>query len=82
MKYQPLDIARQFLYVREAGQNKGQRVNGIQQWCADDHGEGQSCRRISREVRPFSARARAACSDGERPCRRSHKGAAYRDRAG
>lgn len=42
MKYQPVDIARQFLFVREAGQNKGQRVNGIQQWCADDHGEGHS----------------------------------------
>lgn len=42
MKYQPLEVARQFLFVREAGQNKGQRVNGIQQWCADDHGEGQS----------------------------------------
>lgn len=42
MKYQPIDIARQFLFVREVPPNRGQRVNGIQQWCADDHGEGQS----------------------------------------
>jgi hypothetical protein len=35
MKYQPLDIARQYLFVREAqslGQNQGQRVNAIQVW--------------------------------------------------
>ncbi len=32
MKYSPTDIARQFLFVREAGQNKGQRVEAIQHW--------------------------------------------------
>jgi hypothetical protein len=32
MKYSPTDISRQFLFVREAGQNKGQRVEAIQHW--------------------------------------------------
>lgn len=32
MKYSPTDIARQFLFVREAGPNKGQRVEAIQRW--------------------------------------------------
>lgn len=32
MKYSPTDIARQYLFVREAGQNKGQRVEAIQKW--------------------------------------------------
>lgn len=30
--YSPTTIARQFLFVREAGQNKGQRVEAIQKW--------------------------------------------------
>jgi hypothetical protein len=30
--YSPTKVARQFLFVREAGQNKGQRVEAIQQW--------------------------------------------------
>ena len=32
MKYSATDIARQFLFVREAGANKGNRVEAIQQW--------------------------------------------------
>ncbi len=32
MKYSPTEIARQFLFVREAGPNKGQRVEAIQKW--------------------------------------------------
>lgn len=32
MKYSATDIARQFLFVREAGPNKGQRVEAIQHW--------------------------------------------------
>ncbi len=30
--YSPTDIARQFLFVRETPQNKGQRVEAIQRW--------------------------------------------------
>lgn len=32
MKFSPVAIARQFLYVREAGTNSGLRVNAIQRW--------------------------------------------------
>lgn len=32
MIYSPTDISRQYLFVREAGQNKGQRVEAIQHW--------------------------------------------------
>ena len=37
--YDPVAIARQFLYVREAGPNHGQRVNAIQTWCGGQDGE-------------------------------------------
>lgn len=40
-----LEIARLFDFVREAqieGQNRGQRVEAIAHWCADDLGEGLS----------------------------------------
>lgn len=39
MKYSPTDIARQFLYVREAGANAGQKVEAIQKWCGGQAGE-------------------------------------------
>jgi hypothetical protein len=45
MKYNPVEIARQFLYIREAqtlGQNQGQRVNAIQMWSGGKDGLGQS----------------------------------------
>jgi hypothetical protein len=43
MKYQPLDIARQFLFVREAGANTGQRVEAIQRWSGGQPGESWCC---------------------------------------
>lgn len=43
MKYQPLDIARQFLFVREASQNTGQRVEAIQRWCGGEKGQSWCC---------------------------------------
>lgn len=43
MKYQPVAIARQFLFVREAGKNIGQRVEAIQRWCGGDEGESWCC---------------------------------------
>lgn len=44
MKYQPIDIARQFLFVHEAaGQNTGQRVEAIQKWCGGEKGQSWCC---------------------------------------
>lgn len=42
MMLNPVEVARQFLYVREAqslGQNKGQRVEAMQRWCGGQPGE-------------------------------------------
>jgi len=43
MKYSPTDIARQYLFVREASQNKGQRVEAIQKWSGGDAGQSWCC---------------------------------------
>lgn len=37
-----LDIARLFLFVREVGQNHGQRVEAIQHWSGGDSADGTS----------------------------------------
>jgi hypothetical protein len=39
----PIKIARLFLYVREAGQNKGNRVQAIQQWGGGLPGQSWCC---------------------------------------
>lgn len=39
MKYSPTDIARQFLFLREASQNKGQRVEAVQHWSGGQPGD-------------------------------------------
>lgn len=38
-----LDIARLFLFVREAAPNRGQRVEAIQRWCGGAPGESWCC---------------------------------------
>jgi len=44
MKYSPTDIARQFLFVREAAeQNTGQRVEAIQHWSGGNKGDSWCC---------------------------------------
>lgn len=43
MKYSPVDIARMFLFVREVPQNKGLRVEAIQQWCGGMVGDSWCC---------------------------------------
>ena len=43
IKYSPTEIARQFLYVREAGANKGQRVEAIQKWGGGVPGDSWCC---------------------------------------
>lgn len=43
MKYEPVQIARQFLFVREAGMNKGNRVQAIQQWGGGSPGQSWCC---------------------------------------
>lgn len=37
--YDPIAIARQFRFVREIPQNKGQRVEAIQRWCGGNPGD-------------------------------------------
>ena len=37
--YNPVDIARQYLYVREAGANRGLRVEAIQHWSQGQFGD-------------------------------------------
>lgn len=43
MKYSATDIARQFLFVREAGPNHGQRVEAIQKWSGGQPGDSWCC---------------------------------------
>jgi len=43
MKYNPIDIARQYLFVREVQPNTGQRVNAIQKWCGGNAGDSWCC---------------------------------------
>ncbi len=43
MNYTPTEIARQFLFVREAGQNSGNKVEAIQKWCGGLKGESWCC---------------------------------------
>ncbi len=45
-KYSQVEIARQFLFVREAqsqGQNTGQRVEAIQKWSGGNKGDSWCC---------------------------------------
>lgn len=37
--YNPIDIARQYRFVRESTQNHGQRVEAIQRWCGGVPGD-------------------------------------------
>jgi len=37
--YDPVDVARQFLFVREAGANRGLRVEAIQHWSVGQSGD-------------------------------------------
>lgn len=39
IKYSPTEIARQFIFVREAGANKGQRVEAVQHWGGGNPGD-------------------------------------------
>lgn len=44
MKYSPIEIARQFLPLREASiQNTGQRVEAVQKWGGGSKGESWCC---------------------------------------
>lgn len=42
MIFNPITLARLFVYVREAGANNGQRVNGFQIWCGGKDALGTS----------------------------------------
>jgi hypothetical protein len=39
MQYDPVAVAKMFRYVREAGQNRGLRVEAIQHWSGGEPGE-------------------------------------------
>jgi hypothetical protein len=43
MPANPVDVARLFLHVREAGPNTGQRVEAIQKWCGGTAGQSWCC---------------------------------------
>lgn len=43
IKHSPTDIARQYLFVREAAQNSGQRVEAIQKWSGGIVGQSWCC---------------------------------------
>lgn len=43
IKYSPTEIARQFLYLREAAPNRGQRVEAVQKWCGGQPGDSWCC---------------------------------------
>ncbi len=43
MKYSLTEIARQFLYVREASPNAGNKVEAIQKWCGGIKGQSWCC---------------------------------------
>ncbi|HEY9462461.1 MAG TPA: hypothetical protein VIR54_05190 [Vicinamibacterales bacterium] len=41
--YDPVTEARKYLFVREAGQNRGQRVEAIQKWSGGSAGDSWCC---------------------------------------
>jgi hypothetical protein len=41
--YSPIAVVRMFAFVREAGQNLGQRVEAIQKWCGGKAGDSYCC---------------------------------------
>lgn len=43
MRYAPVDIARQFLFLREVGANHGQRIEAVQHWSAGQFGDSYCC---------------------------------------
>ena len=43
MQYDPVAIARQFLYVREVPDNRGLRVEAIQHWSGGQFGDSWCC---------------------------------------
>lgn len=43
-KYDPVELMRQFLFLRESGgQNRGARIEAIQRWCNGSPGESWCC---------------------------------------
>lgn len=62
MKYQPVEIARQFLFVHEADQNAGQRVEAIQKWCGGAKGQSWCCY--------FATMVLDICFEGKAPIER------------
>lgn len=62
MKYVPTDIARQFLFVREAAPNAGNRVEAIQKWGGGLKGQSWCCW--------FATMVLDICFEGNAPIKR------------
>ena len=62
MKYSPTDIARQYLFVRESGQNAGKRVEAIQHWSSGNPGDSWCCE--------FATMVLDICFEGKAPIAR------------
>jgi hypothetical protein len=62
-QYDPLTIARQYLYVREIPQNRGQRVEAIQKWCGGKAGDSWCC--------DFATMVLDICYQGQSPLPRT-----------
>lgn len=60
--YDPVEIARQFLFVREAGANSGLRVEAMQKWCDGDKGQSWCAY--------FATMILDLCYQGDAPVRR------------
>ena len=59
MKYSPTDISRQYLFVREADANKGQRVEAVQRWSGGNPGDSWCCE--------FATMVLDICFEGKAP---------------
>lgn len=43
MKYEPVEIMRQWLYIREEGPNAGNEIEGLQRWAGGVKGDSYCC---------------------------------------
>lgn len=74
MKYNPVDVARQYLFVREAGgDNRGLRVEAIQHWSAGQFGDSWCAE--------FATMVLDICFEGDAPIPRQGSCATIKEKA-
>lgn len=61
--YEPVDVARQFRYLRELSGNHGQRIEAIQRWCGGLPGDSWCCH--------FATMVFDVCYQGQSPIPRT-----------